>query len=87
MHAILRRQGEFYPFLKENQDKIERILTFKIPYYVGPLARKDSRFAWAEFKSDEKITPWNFEEVVDKEVSAEKFIQRKKIYRLILLPC
>lgn len=84
MHAVLRRQGEFYPFLKENQDKIERILTFKIPYYVGPLARKDSRFAWAEFKSDEKITPWNFEEVVDKEVSAEKFIQRMTLNDLYM---
>ena len=53
MHAILRRQEEHYPFLKENQDKIEKILTFRIPYYVGPLARKGSRFAWAEYKADE----------------------------------
>ena len=66
MHAILRRQEEHYPFLKENQDKIEKILTFRIPYYVGPLARKGSRFAWAEYKADEKITPWNFDDILDK---------------------
>ncbi|MGO4970253.1 type II CRISPR RNA-guided endonuclease Cas9 [Streptococcus alactolyticus] len=76
MHAILRRQGDYYSFLKENQDRIEKILTFRIPYYVGPLARKDSRFAWAEYHLDEKITPWNFDKVIDKEKSAEKFITR-----------
>lgn len=84
MHAILRRQGDYYPFLKENQDKIEKILTFRIPYYVGPLARKDSRFAWANYRSDEAITPWNFEEVVDKEKSAEKFITRMTLNDLYL---
>lgn len=84
MHAILRRQGDYYPFLKENQDRIEKILTFRIPYYVGPLARKDNRFAWAEFKSDEKITPWNFDKVIDKEKSAEKFITRMTLNDLYL---
>lgn len=84
MHAILRRQGEHYAFLKENQVKIEKILTFRIPYYVGPLARKNSRFAWAEYHSDEKITPWNFDEIIDKEKSAEKFITRMTLNDLYL---
>lgn len=84
MHAILRRQEEHYPFLKENQDKIEKILTFRIPYYVGPLARKGSRFAWAEYKADEKITPWNFDDILDKEKSAEKFITRMTLNDLYL---
>lgn len=84
MHAILRRQGEHYAFLKENQAKIEKILTFRIPYYVGPLARKNSRFAWAEYHSDEKITPWNFDEIIDKEKSAEKFITRMTLNDLYL---
>lgn len=57
MHAIIRRQAEFYPFLAKNQDKIEKILTFRIPYYVGPLARGKSEFAWLNRKSDEKIRP------------------------------
>ncbi|GFE43419.1 type II CRISPR RNA-guided endonuclease Cas9 [Streptococcus canis] len=76
LHAILRRQEEFYPFLKENREKIEKILTFRIPYYVGPLARGNSRFAWLTRKSEEAITPWNFEEVVDKGASAQSFIER-----------
>ncbi|HFI0451572.1 TPA: type II CRISPR RNA-guided endonuclease Cas9 [Streptococcus suis] len=76
LKAIVRRQGEYYPFLKEEQDKIEALLTFRIPYYVGPLARGNSRFAWVVRKSNEKITPWNFEDVIDKEESARKFIER-----------
>ncbi|SUN49746.1 CRISPR-associated protein, Csn1 family [Streptococcus dysgalactiae subsp. dysgalactiae] len=76
LHAILRRQEDFYPFLKDNLEKIEKILTFRIPYYVGPLARGNSRFAWMTRKSEETITPWNFEEVVDKGASAQSFIER-----------
>ncbi|EMC49247.1 hypothetical protein SMU102_06723 [Streptococcus mutans S1B] len=84
MHAILRRQGDYYPFLKENQDRIEKILTFRIPYYVGPLARGKSDFAWLSRKSADKITPWNFDEIVDKESSVEAFINRMTNYDLYL---
>ncbi|HEM4855906.1 TPA: type II CRISPR RNA-guided endonuclease Cas9, partial [Streptococcus suis] len=80
MQAIIRRQAKFYPFLEENQDKIEKILTFRIPYYVGPLARGKSEFAWLNRKSDEKIRPWNFDEMVDKETSAKNFITRMTNY-------
>lgn len=76
MQAILRRQGAHYPFLEPHREKIEAILTFRIPYYVGPLARKGSHFAWASYHSDDSITPWNFEDVIDKEGSAEQFITR-----------
>ena len=84
LRAILRRQATYYPFLAENQDKIEKIFTFKIPYYVGPLARQKGRFAWASYSSDEKITPWNFDEVVDKDKSAEDFITKMTSYDLYL---
>lgn len=80
LQTIIRRQSEFYPFLKENQEKIEKILTFRIPYYVGPLANGHSDFAWLERKSDENIRPWNFEQVVDKGASAENFIIRMTNY-------
>ncbi|MDY4001953.1 MAG: type II CRISPR RNA-guided endonuclease Cas9 [Streptococcus orisratti] len=84
MRAIIRRQAEFYPFLAENQDRIEKILTFRIPYYVGPLARGNSDFAWLSRKSNEKITPWNFDDIVDKESSAEAFINRMTNHDLYL---
>ncbi len=84
MNAILRRQGEHYPFLKENKEKIEKILTFRIPYYVGPLARGNGDFAWLTRNSDQAIRPWNFEEVVDKATSAEEFINKMTNYDLYL---
>ena len=84
MNVILRRQGEHYPFLKENKEKIEKILTFRIPYYVGPLARDNRDFSWLTRNSDEQIRPWNFEEVVDKARSAEDFIHRMTNYDLYL---
>ena len=84
MNAILRHQGEYYSFLKENKDKIEQILTFRIPYYVGPLARGNRDFAWLTRNSDEAIRPWNFEEMVDKASSAEDFIHRMTNYDLYL---
>ena len=84
MNAILRRQGKHYPFLKENKEKIEKILTFRIPYYVGPLARGNHDFAWLTRNSDEAIRPWNFEEIVDKASSAEDFINKMTNYDLYL---
>lgn len=84
MNAILRRQGEHYPFLKENKEKIEKILTFRIPYYVGPLARGNGDFAWLTRNSDQAIRPWNFEEIVDQASSAEDFINKMTNYDLYL---
>jgi len=64
------------PFIKENGEKIMQLFEFRIPYYVGPLGKKSEKFAWAVRKNDDKIYPWNFEQVIDVEESAEKFIRR-----------
>ena len=84
MNAIVRRQGEHYPFLQENKEKIEKILTFRIPYYVGPLARGNRDFSWLTRNSDQAIRPWNFEEIVDQASSAENFINKMTNYDLYL---
>lgn len=84
MRAILNKQAKFYPFLTKNKERIEKILTFRIPYYVGPLARGNSDFAWSIRKRNEKITPWNFEDIIDKESSAEAFINRMTSFDLYL---
>ncbi|WP_086350882.1 type II CRISPR RNA-guided endonuclease Cas9 [Candidatus Enterococcus clewellii] len=76
LKAIIHRQAVYYPFLKENEAKIKTLVTFKIPYYVGPLAKRHSAFSWATRKSDEAITPWNLEEVIDLSQSATDFIER-----------
>ncbi len=90
MRAIIANQAKHYPFLQEEAHKLESLVHFRIPYYVGPLTVKnarrkgdaedgDLRFAWSvrkEGKENEKIYPWNWEEVIDKNASAEAFIRR-----------
>lgn len=87
LQAILKNQGRFYPFLKDEAAKIESLVTFRIPYYVGPLTSKNAaqdkhgkhRFQWSERKpgmEDAVITPWNWDTVIDKNKSAENFIMR-----------
>lgn len=87
LQAILKNQGKFYPFLKDEANKIESLVTFRIPYYVGPLTPKNAaqdahgkhRFQWSERKEgmeDAVITPWNWDTVIDKNKSAENFILR-----------
>ncbi|WP_295730772.1 type II CRISPR RNA-guided endonuclease Cas9 [uncultured Limosilactobacillus sp.] len=63
--------------------KIGELVAFRIPYYVGPLITEedqqktsDADFAWMIRKGEGKITPWNFDEKVDRMASANKFIKR-----------
>lgn len=78
---ILDNAQKYLPFLLEKDDhgitvrqKIESIFTFKIPYYVGPLNSKSPR-AFIERKN-QKIYPWNFEEIVDMQQSQENFMKK-----------
>ena len=34
MRAILDKQAKFYPFLAKNKKRIEKILTFRIPFIM-----------------------------------------------------
>lgn len=79
LKKILENLEERIPLIKENKEKLIQLFEFRIPYYVGPLnVSKDdeSKFTWAVRKTNDKIYPWNFEEVIDIEASAEKFIRR-----------
>lgn len=90
MQRIIENQGKHHPFLVEQKDKLESLVTFRIPYYVGPLTTKNARrkgdvadgemrFAWSERvegKEREIIRPWNWEGIIDKDKSAENFIRR-----------
>lgn len=84
LKCILDNAEGYLPFLGETdnnglsvREKIEQIVKFMIPYYVGPLAgtrmsREQGR-CWV-VRKNEKIYPWNFTEIVNLEESAEKFI-------------
>lgn len=78
-----------YPFFSESDgkftigEKLLLLLKYRVPYYVGPLNTShrynNGGFAWAVRKKDGegvKITPWNFEDVIDREQSATVFIER-----------
>lgn len=84
LQGILDKAEKYLPFLCSVdeqgisvREKIEQIVKFRIPYYVGPLAgtklsREQGR-CWV-VRSKEKVYPWNFDKVVNLEESAEKFI-------------
>ena len=95
MSAIIEGQKAFYPFLAEIytthdgvvRNKIESLVSFRIPYYVGPLTQKSAaknaegknRFAWSVRQTDKehaKVYPWNWDDVIDKEASADAFMHR-----------
>jgi len=79
LDKILDNLKNKIPLLEKEGDKIRKIFTFRIPYYVGPLngiKRGEDSTNWVQKKSREKIYPWNFTDIVDEEASAEAFIRR-----------
>ena len=84
LNAILDNLCAQYPAFAEvgadgysPKQKIQKIFKYKIPYYVGPLNTAGEN-AWMKRNQGktEKITPWNFDEIVDKTASNEEFIRR-----------
>lgn len=86
MDKILTQQGVYYKELKDNKELLLKMLTSKIPYYVGPLNnnnKENRNFAWMTKKAgkeNEKVYPWNVKDVVDIDVTAEDFIKRMTNY-------
>lgn len=88
LKRILSNAGNNFSFLKEKDesgitvsDKIMKLLTFRIPYYVGPLndehkGKNSNCWMVRRDNSKDRITPWNFENKVDIEQSAQEFIFR-----------
>lgn len=87
---IIENQSKYYPFLldtfkKDDKDanKIVALLKFRVPYYVGPLATAEStgnnQNHWLVKRAGQEntiISPWNLDQVVDKDKSGEQFIKR-----------
>ena len=85
---IIENQMKYYPFLGDKQNgtyKIAKLLEFKIPYYVGPLnnttctkniKNKNSWLIRNENYENTTINPFNFDEIVNKDATAEEFIKR-----------
>lgn len=87
---ILKTNEAKYTFLAEkdetgltNSEKIIKILQFRVPYYVGPikggLNTSDNEISpnvWTKQQSSEKLTPWNFNSLVDCDQAEQEFITR-----------
>lgn len=63
--------------------KLDELVAFRVPYYVGPMITQQDQkdqsgaaFAWMIRKAPGQITPWNFDEKVDRMQSANQFIKR-----------
>lgn len=91
LKKILAKQGQYYPFLldtfaKQGQsvNKIEELVQFRVPYYVGPMVPKSETAGNAENHWVEKndgqtkvsVTPWNFDQVFNRDRAAKSFIDR-----------
>lgn len=87
MRFIIDNQSRYYPFLDAEKEKLCSLVSFRIPYYVGPLTQKNAaldkegapRFAWScrkPGKEKDRIYPWNWDQIIDKNKSAEAFINR-----------
>jgi CRISPR-associated endonuclease Csn1 len=85
LKAILNNAEKYFPFLSKEQDgltvsqKILMLMRFKIPYYVGPLNDNNKKFAWVkkyDGMQNIKITPWNFDKIVDLDGSEDAFIRK-----------
>lgn len=92
MQLIIKNQAQHYPFLTKIKPKLESLVTFRIPYYVGPLPQeyvgplpqegvqhKERKFAWSIRKKGaeiERIYPWDWDSVIDTSETAKKFILR-----------
>ena len=85
LEKIIENQQKYYPFLNnkiDNKFKIVKLLEFRIPYYVGPLndttnvKNEKNKNAWLIKNSDEVITPYNFDKVINLDDTAKIFIER-----------
>jgi len=73
---------------RDHPYKLDELVCFRVPYYVGPMITSEKQaqtaagqFAWMVRKTPDdssEITPWNFEDKVDRIESANVFIQRMK---------
>ncbi len=85
LKKILENVSEYFPFLKERDEygttleKILSIMEFRIPYYVGPLKKRNEKdISWMVRKAEGRIYPWNFKDMVDEDATEEKFIERMR---------
>ncbi len=86
LKKILEKAQCYLPFLQEKDEsgltvseRIIRLFSFQIPYYIGPLSERsaaDGGNGWVVRKESGQVMPWNLEDKVDVKKTAEIFITK-----------
>lgn len=86
VEKILNVNKEKFTFLSDkddsgisNAEKILKILTFRIPYFVGPVGKHDNdetTHGWVERENNLPLRPWTIEKMVDFDKAEDIFIKR-----------
>lgn len=85
LKVILDNASEYLPFLDEIdesgltvKERIYRLFTFTLPYYIGPTS-ENSKTGWVIRRQGfEKthVLPWNINDVIDQEKTHKEFIEK-----------
>lgn len=86
MKKILNNAEKYLSFLSvvdesglTVKERIIRIFSFQIPYYVGPVSNRSEKYGgngWVIRKEEGKVLPWNIDTKIDIKATSEKFISR-----------
>jgi CRISPR-associated endonuclease Csn1 len=75
LEKILKNAQANFDFITDEIiSEITQIFNFRIPYFIGPFDDR-SEFSWIKRRSNDPIRPWNINQVVNIEETAEKFIR------------
>ena len=86
MERILENAQTYLPFLNEKDEtglsiseRILRLFSFQIPYYIGPVtenSEKNGGTGWVVRKGEGRVLPWNIDRLIDIPATSEQFIKR-----------
>lgn len=86
MNKILSNAEKYLPFLMERDEygqtiseRIIKLFSFQIPYYIGPTSEDSARNngnGWVVRKEDGRVLPWNMEQKIDMKQTSEAFISK-----------
>lgn len=81
MKVILNNAKAYLPFLSEVDEsgysvaeRIIKLFSFHMPYYIGPVSESVTSKGWAVRKESGTVYPWNLEKKIDITKTSEKFI-------------
>lgn len=77
LEKILNQSIKYHPFIEDIKEDILLLFKFRVPYYCGPLNNSSySNIVKYEGYENEKVTRCNFDKIVDKNKTKNKFINK-----------